>query len=327
MPHSKSTSTSKKKGTKSTRLVTQHTKLRCLRCHRKATMPESTYVAAIATRLGVSVNCCFGQNGIFCGGQMVRFGGAISRPRTLAQLPTYAWARDRALRGRRGAALVAEQTIGDMDPEDIDDSDGTDDPDFVLSRDFFINMRFTPEDMEPARPTPTGLGGGLLQLAEMTTDLVTTGNPDFAERIKSTKAYAAPGKSAWQYALDQGAPNAMRYRVGSLAHYEWCHLQGVCIGGKTDAGNLVCGHFAVNTYMAVIESALSASGAQRRIKVSAWCAQPYVADWVHYQIFDLFSGGHPPQPRVDIWIDGRITKFSQNDALQVQSELKRLGIG
>lgn len=302
----------------------QHVKLRCLRCMGKATLPYANYALARVVGDG-AVDCCFGSNGVLCGGRMVKYGPLISRNRTLAMLPTYAWARDRALRRRRGAALVAEANI---DPDDIDENEGTDDPDFVLSRDFCINMRFTPEDMEAPRTVPQAISvGGLpTALTAISTGLVATGNADMAERVKSTRTNSPAQKSAWRYALEVGAPNAAPYQLGKLAHYEWCHLQGVCLGGRTDAANLVCGHFAVNTYMAVIESVLSSNGTQRRICVTAWCDKQYVADWLRYQIFDLAGGHTPPVARADIWIDGRITKFSQNDRDQVVAVLAQAGL-
>jgi len=302
----------------------EHVKLRCLRCMSKATMPYATY-AMTQTVGGGAIGCCFGGNGVLCGGQMVKYGPFVKRPRTLALLPTYAWARDRAQRRRRGAALAAEAAI---DPDDIDENDGNDDLDFVVSRDFNINMRFTPEDMEAARIVPAAISvGGPTTLTGISTGLVATGNADLAERLKSTKTNSPAQKSAWQHALDVGAPNAARYQLGKLAHYEWCHLQGVCLGGKTNAGNLVCGHFALNTYMAVIESVLSSSGTQRRVRVTAWCDKQYVADWLRYEVFDLTMGNILPAARVDLWIDGRITKFSQNDQSQVIALLKQAGLG
>ncbi|OOG66399.1 hypothetical protein B0E46_02740 [Rhodanobacter sp. B04] len=306
-------------------LTAQHVKLRCLRCGRKATMSYAIHAAIQKLGGAGALGCCFGNNGVLCGGQMVKYGPLIKRSRTLALLPTYAWARERALRQRRSAAMAAEAAI---DPDDIDENDGNDDPDFVLSRDFDISMRLTPEDMEAPRIVPAALTiGGPTTLTGISTGLVSTGNADLAERLKSTKTNSPAQKSAWRHALDVGAPNAGRYQVGRLAHYEWCHLQGVCLGGKTNAANLVCGHFAVNTYMAVIESVLSGSGTQRRIRVTAWCDKQYVADWLRYEVFDLTMNNILPQARADIWIDGRITKFSQNDRTRVADELARAGLG
>ena len=287
-------------------------------------MPYSLY-AAVRSLGGGAIGCCFGSNGVLCGGQMIKYGPFIKRSRTLALLPTYAWARDRALRKRRGTAVAAEAAF---DPDDIDEKEGNDDLDFVVSRDFFINMRFTPENMEAPRIVPAALStGGLTTFTERSTGLVSTGNADPAERAKSTKTNSPAQKSAWQYALDVGAPNAARYQLGKLVHYEWCHLQGVCLGGKTNADNLVCGHFALNTYMAVIESVLSGSGTQRRIRVTAWCDKQYVADWLRYEVFDLTMGTTLPAARADIWIDGRITRFSQNDQTRVVDALKQVGLG
>jgi len=309
-----------KKQTRTFRLRTQHVKLRCLSCRGKCSMAESEYELRMNDT--GRIRCCFIDHGIPCDGRMFKFGRRISRPRTVSMLPTYNWVRERAARGRRAAAIRAEEAF---DPDHVEENEGTDDPDFVLNRDFFINMRFTPEDMDQIRTSPPD-AGSLGALVAMTTGVVMTANADFAERMKSTKMYAAPGKSAWTYSLEQGAPNASRFRVGSLHHYEWCHLQGVCIGGKTQANNLVCGHFAVNTYMAVIEAAISSSGAARRVQVTAWCQLPHVANWIHYRIFhSLVPTLH--DRATDIWIDGTITKFSQNDEAEVRGALRRNGIG
>jgi hypothetical protein len=283
----------------------QYTRLRCLRCNGKAIISVAAFWTGAAG--GQTVRCCHGEGGVLCKGKMIRFGNLVTRNRTRSLYPPYSVTRERALRPLRGAVMAARaaqpaQAQADVEIDDAlgveseeeDDADELSDPDFVLPRDYNIQMRFTPEHMEAPRTVPLVIAATLTQ---MTTGLVSTGDPDVKERDKQTKLHAAPQKAAWRYSLDVGAPNAAPYKLGKLSHYEWCHLQGVAIGGKTVAANLACGHYAVNTYMAVIESVLSETHSKRSIRVTALCEKQYVADWVRYEIF----GDPAKPPKAIVW--------------------------
>jgi hypothetical protein len=95
----------------------------------------------------------------------------------------------------------------------------------------------------------------------------------------------------------------LRGEWGSVA-YQWCHLQGLGIGGTNDDGNLVCGSKWLNGEMIVFENWLKErdrGGSRLHIEVSgklAWGSK-YLVENVTYKIY---KGAYLLG---SFWLDGR----------------------
>lgn len=185
------------------------------------------------------------------------------------------------------------------------DSDDIYDADYKNAVLFTPKMRFTADRMKPRTV-----------FDEKLSSMFMAGTISNSTGRKSTKV--AMGMSAWEYALKNGAPNAGKYRLGGQEHYEWCHLVADSLGGPTDKTNLVAGHYAVNTFMLAIEQVLNNRQAKDlKVKVTAYCKIDYIADFIHYQVFNLLD-----KLLFELIIDGHISQFSEVDYDLVQKEVR-----
>lgn len=180
-------------------------------------------------------------------------------------------------------------------------------------------MRYTKDSMGVARQQLPQ------QAADRSTQLVQIGGMVIFERLKSTSAQFDK-KPAWRLAMDLGAPNAGRYQKGGRNHYEYCHLQGCALGGKTLRGNLVAGHYAVNTYMMVIEGELQGK-TELYLRVDSYASRgnANVADMIHYQVAKPLGNGQHNVLFAEV-IDGRISNFSRTDADDVRQRMRQAGL-
>lgn len=251
-----------------------------------------------------------------CSGTMHRIGRLVTRTRTVSTRPTVdsvETQRERARRPGRGKRKADESFLKpdfDFGDEETAKAPGAkrlrqtsddEDQDFVLALDFKPTLRLTLARMEAMRNfngTPTG--------TPQTTGRVAVANSIAGERFKSTKD-CFDGWPAWKYARAAAAPNAGIYTIDKRNHYEWCHLQGVALGGLTLASNLVAGHYALNTWMMTIESVVGGKSGLE-IEVIAWCVTPNIADSITYRIYRANG-----KLIADLWADGHITKFSRID--------------
>jgi hypothetical protein len=253
-----------------------------------------------------------------CQGIMTPVGRIIVKVSTVRKGTTYEFQKKREDLRRKRARPEVYQGDG-LD----DDGDGAGDPvkrrkleetdfDYAPSEEYTPAMRFTDGDMEkPVRKTPPS------GLATKSTGWVNISAAVAGEREKSTSDQMN-GMSAWRYARSNGAPNAGKYKLGSQAHYEWCHMRGVSLGGYTLSANLVAGHYAVNTYMSVIEEYLRGKTAFQ-LEVVAHCATADIVDFLIYRIRRISDG----REVTSLSIDGHITCFSKNDRDRVRGRLKR----
>lgn len=182
-------------------------------------------------------------------------------------------------------------------------------------------------EFSPAMRYSTAMNGRTISVLptsnnDKTTGIVPVTGALLGERQISTNS-KMNNTPAWKFALNKSAPNANKWKKGSQSHYEYCHLQGCALGGKTLAANLVAGHYALNTYMMVIEGVMQAK-TQHSIRITAYCPMPDIADAVEYSVYKNTQTG--PQHIWSIIIDGQITGFSSNDADQVKASMKAAGL-
>jgi hypothetical protein len=246
---------------------------------------------------------CFADG---CVGEMEKFGRTLTSRKTISGKRDYYKAVDRAATKRATKKVKYDDDYDDSsDGSSSEDEDG----DWIQELDFHPSMRFTSGNME-SFGTPQMGGNGC--------STKSTGGPKaigpkvVGERAKATKqamAAANVNKPAWKHAMEQGAPNAKRYKLGNKNYYEWCHLHGDCLGGLCQAGNLVAAHYAVNSYMLAIETAVTHHPGAR-IEVTAYCELPHVAKAIHYKIYRSASATNPAY---EAKIDGRITQFNRGD--------------
>lgn len=193
--------------------------------------------------------------------------------------------------------------------------DDEDDDDYAPSEQYTPAMRFTDEDMESGLrlSAPNGL-------LTKSSGRVSIKAAISGEREKSTNNQMN-GDAAWSYARGLGACNSGEYALGARNYYEWCHLQGVSLGGSTVAANLIAGHYAVNTYMSVVEECLRGKTALQ-IEVVAHAVHANVADFIVYSIYKASDG----KLVTSIAIDGHMTYFSSRDRDRVRQGMKSWGI-
>lgn len=172
-------------------------------------------------------------------------------------------------------------------------------------------MRFTTHDMETnlRLGPPSGL-----TLKQLSCTRITAALP--GERQKSTKS--PMGAAAWRHAQKFGAPNAGSFTLGSRDHYEWCHLQAVSLGGSTIAANLVAAHYALNTYMSVVEEHLRGK-THLEVGIDVYCTHADVADYIVYSVYRATDR----KCLISLNMDGRMTCFSVADRERVKARLKQ----
>jgi len=105
--------------------------------------------------------------------------------------------------------------------------------------------------------------------------------------------------------------------AGDSSSEEWCHLIAASLGGETISKNLVAASYACNTYMATIESFLSAR-TDLTVEVTAYCEKQDVGEWIEYKIFKRTGS----KILVVYQIDARAASFSKLDKDAVDKELK-----
>ena len=283
-------------------------RIKCASCGFKVTI-ESTELLDIL-RTQQRVNCCV-EN---CPGEMRALGPVIVRPSTVRRGATYDFQinRQKIRRPRPAQYQVDDDDGGDEDGSRRKRAKVDEDMDYAPSEEYTPSMRFTTVDMET----------GLRQIAPRGLTIKTTGRLPIkaavpGEREKSTSAQMN-NQPAWSYAQSCGAPNANAFQLGGQGHYEWCHMQGVSLGGYTMRANLVAGHYAVNTYMSVIEEYLRGKTAYQ-IEVIAYCQHDNVADFISYKIHRILDGSLA----MELAIDGSMKFFSANDRDRVRDAMKR----
>ncbi len=268
-----------------------------------------------------------------CGGSLGVYGHKISKPSTIGRKRDFNWTLNRSNMQRPSALIAKAKTRAFF--EEAKEEEGKDgdkrlggrspkiglqekkDEEYVPPVDFDPSMRLTLLDkdersQEDLRPQTMAY-----------TESKSSGRVDISgsilgERQKNT-ASLFEGTSAWSHAISWAAPNAGKWYSGSKGHYEYCHLHGDALGGRCLASNLVAGHYALNTYMMVIESQLQ-SRTDLQIEVTAYCQKTNIADCVHYQIFKKTTSD--PQLLWSKFLDGRIQFFSKMDADAVTKDLK-----
>lgn len=297
-------------------------KLMCDRCGLSAHMRWGNFNRQ-STGKTKTVQCCFPM----CSGRMQRkrhTSPTPARSKSLRYMASYETAVARRSL-RRAASPVVSYKQDDLDSDDEDRitalelRDALDDPGFEPAVDFDPSMRLTQINMS-ARPN--------LQLPlnpDKVIGPVQIGSMDLAERGKSTKSVMG-NVAAWRFAQNNSAMNAGAYYPGSTNHYEYCHLQGCALGGKTVRANLVAGHYALNTHMMVIENRLQAK-TEHWIKVSV-CFQTNtndIADRLEYTVYkNTVIGG-----MTKLWstvIDGQNNYFSANNKQEVERSLSQVGL-
>jgi hypothetical protein len=102
-------------------------------------------------------------------------------------------------------------------------------------------------------------------------------------------------------------------------YYEWNHIVADCLGGKTEAKNLVAASASCNTFMMNIEACLKGKG-HIQIDVRAYCKpkKADVAEWITYDIINQFANN--PLSYV---IDGRAKYFTRDDGRYVITGVKK----
>lgn len=296
-------------------------KVRCIDpgCARAAHVSAKSH-PALAT--GGTVACCHKRRGGQCFGRMGRIPRTQAVPSGSASLkayPAYEYVLARTTRPRRGATEpdYEEEMLDSEDEAELEEMariEEIEDPGFEPPVEFRPEMRYSTSMV--ARVI------GALHNVTKSIGPVQIGAKDEAERRKQTKGEFL-NVPAWKFALNAGAPNAGRWARGSQNHYEYCHLQGCALGGRTVRANLVAGHYALNTYMMVIEGVLQAK-TNLWIEVKVHCVHHDVADALEYIVHEQTVRG-----LVRRWgciIDGRITGFDANDALQVKNAMAHAGI-
>ncbi|WP_345533767.1 hypothetical protein [Viridibacterium curvum] len=269
-----------------------------------------------------------------CSGEMRLYGPILTRRRTAQMFPDYLKQRDRksltrAAKGKKRTWSEANES----DDEGTDDDDGLgeatpdankkqkyldddDDDEYLLPATFNREGRLTIDSMEVLASSSNPLAG----LKAKSPGRMTVTNAIPGERSKSTNT-AMGGIAAWRHARSAKAPNSKRYCLGSKNYYEWCHLHADSLGGSCVELNLVAAHYAVNTYMMIIEAELKGKSGLET-EVTAFCSQDDIADWIEYKVF---AKGKSAPLLVEL-IDGRITNFSRSDMSALQGRLKKAGI-
>lgn len=253
-----------------------------------------------------------------CRGRMREFGQKISNESTAARkrsVDTQLKMNGRKRRKGRGIRRP-DREFSYEKPEDLSDEvlDDSDDFDFIAPIDFTPSMRYTTGRTTAARAL-TGVHPGKF---DKTTGRVRIDNAISGERQKSTAACFG-GKPAWQFAKSAGAHNAGNYSVISKNHYEWCHLQGVALGGKTLPGNLCAGHYALNTWMMTIEGVLQGKRGFE-IEVTAYCEKKDIIDRLVYDIYTRNT------LKLRLVADGRMRYFSRIDYESLIAVMRNAGI-
>lgn len=297
-------------------------KVVCRTCHNKMHIDHSRFVRGVRC----PVRRRIGGATVACQGQLVRVPKTrlvAPQSNSLRPLPQFEAIEARSSRPVRFAAQIdfeeeelpaAEQ----MDIERVQQRQDAEDPDYVdPPKEFDPHMRFTPDSM-----VIRGAAGPPGRAADMDTQAVAIGDNNVAARLISTSSQFG-GLPAWKFALDQGAPNAHRWKRGSRRHYEYCHLVACCLGGDTVQGNLVAGHFAVNTLMMVIENYISGrAGYAVRVRVWFCAGLNRIPDFMLYEVYKPGGGG----PAWRLLIDCAIFNFSENDATTLEKDMKRSGL-
>ncbi|MCF7749282.1 hypothetical protein KQ945_00890 [Bacillus subtilis subsp. subtilis] len=253
-----------------------------------------------------------------CPGILVARGRIITRRSTAESGATYAFQVARQARKRSLPPVEyfvdEEEDDGPVVSKPIKRQKAQDD-DWAPPEQYTPAMRFTRQSMETnlRKKAPTGLTLKHVAQSKITAAV-------YGERSKCTNT--PMGKvSAWSHAKKHGAPNAGRYTPASQNHYEWCHLQGVSLGGYTLASNLVAGHYALNTYMSVVEEHLRGKTAFA-VDIQVHCSAPDVADFIVYAIYR----DHDKKLMKKLNMDGRMKCFSALDRIRVKQDLKSAGL-
>ncbi|SMR76928.1 MULTISPECIES: hypothetical protein [Stenotrophomonas] len=254
-----------------------------------------------------------------CAGTMVSHGAPIIRRRTAELHPSYEFQVARQAVKRKYAPVIYsddddsdDEISGDAQKRPRNKAYASTDEDWAPPEQYSPAMRFTLGHMESGlRVRPPRKG------AEKSSGRVQITAAVRGERGKSTST-AMGGIAAWKRAVKCGAPNAGRFSLSSRNHYEWCHLQAVCLGGYTLAGNLVAGHYALNTYMSVVEECLRGK-THIEVKIDVYCRSGDVADFILYSIFRSRDG----KLLDTLPMDGRMTLFSKTDAQRLRDRLKK----
>lgn len=289
-----------------------HVQLKCSTCQKKITIDKAAWEKSGPID-AQTMPCVYERDG--CSGTMHKFGHILIKRRTIELRPSLDSVlkqNERAKRKRTPASYVEEDE--DDEPPRKKFAREEEDDEWLLPVEFNPSMRLTAERMEAARSLSQSSTGTV-----KTTDRIKIGNAIPGERERKTHEHFN-NVSAWRLARNHGAPNANKFTAHKKNHYEYCHLLGVALGGRTNLGNLVAGHYALNTYMMAIESRLQGSGFE--VEVTAYCSYPHIADFVKYRVYK----SKQTTPFIDIDIDGRITRFSRLDLEELDRQLTVAGL-
>lgn len=283
-------------------------RIKCSACGDRMTIGLETFNELVRTQgqIGCLVEHCVGT--------MHLFGQLITRKATAESGRLYEFQVARRGVRRQRAVVDYADTLDDEDamPQAKRRKARESDEDaWAPAEQYTPAMRFTIHDMETnLRPDPPAG----LTLKQLPCVRITAALP--GERTKSTSKPMG-GAAAWKYAQKFGAPNAGCYTLASRDHYEWCHLQAVSLGGTTTATNLVAGHYALNTYMSVVEEHLRGK-THLEVGIDVHCVHDDVADYVVYSVYRATDH----KRLVSLNMDGRMTSFSTADRDRVKARLK-----
>jgi len=125
------------------------------------------------------------------------------------------------------------------------------------------------------------------------------------------------GRKAWEIA------GRGDYAVNKVTSSEWCHLQGLSLGGPNIASNLVSASFAANTEMYVMEMLLRGkTDLFVTVKSYVKSMAKDEADVVEFIEYIIRAGKLDDKERDFVrWIDGRSDAFSGLDASLLRDQL------
>lgn len=216
-----------------------------------------------------------------------------------------------------------EKFVQLMDALDLDD------PDHVGEVGFSPEMRlFNDELQDPF--VLTGITQSPFATMRKASDVFCT-NVDKKGGRKSGKLVMGRSASrAFAQADHNDVPEYTSVTNRNKQHAEWCHLQADSLGGESVQGNFVAARYSANTYMMVIEHAISKQPYWAHVSTCGTSID--VPNVIEYALWRRNPVGHTVgaynpliKPDIVFRIDPKLKSFTNKDMRKVHKMLRDAG--